>query len=257
MTGGTEFNADLFGSEVLQLDDILRHSNWSSRHDLAARVKNMLVGAGHSLHAKGRDAIPLRPRWRIVMTNNDDDESLRQMPEFAENFKEKAHLFKINQFTLPKPNRTPQEWQALDAQVAKEMPAFIDSLLHWNVPERFRSDRFGVKAYHHPDLLDALYQMSKERQLAGLVEIGLMRRGNDQWGPGKAEQLKAELCQSHLVGKEAEKLLNWENATGTLLGRLAKREADKYISKRVGKSRESVWTIFLTTIDDHPTNKDY
>ena len=250
MTGGTEFNADLFGSEVLQLDDILRHSNWSSRHDLAARLKNMLVGAGHSLHAKGRDAIPLRPRWRIVMTNNDDDESLRQMPEFADNFKEKAHLFKINQFTLPVPNRTPAERQALDGQVAKEMPAFIDAMLRWNVPERFRSDRFGVKAYHHPELLDKLYQMSNQHELASLIESGLMRHGNGRW-TGSAAQLKAELCQSHAVSKEAEKLLCWTNATGTLLGHLAKREPNKYVGKQVGKSRDRIWTIFLNTIE-HP-----
>ena len=94
--------------------------------------------------------------------------------------------------------------------------------------------------------------MSNQHELASLIESGLMRHGNGHW-TGSAEQLKAELCQSHAVGKQAEKLLGWMNATGTLLGHLAKREPDKYVSNQVGKSRGRIWTICLNTLE-HPQN---
>lgn len=121
----TEFNADLFGAETLLLDDMKAHGNWMSRHDLSEHLKSIIVGAAQSLHAKHKDAIPLRPRWRVVLTINDDEEALRQMPDFAVSFKEKAHLFKVGEFELPMPNRTSEEWKALDAQIEAEMPAFI------------------------------------------------------------------------------------------------------------------------------------
>ncbi len=256
LTGGTEFNSELFGSETLLLDDILKRSNWTSRHDLTASLKNMLVGCHQSLHGKGRDAIPLHPRWRVVMTNNDDRDSLRQMPEFAENFKEKAHLFKINNFTLPMPNRTTEERKALDAQVAKPMPAFIWSMLNWNVPVDIQSDRFGVRTYHHPDLLDTLFEMSPEHRLAELIDLGLIRRSDGCW-KGSSTQLKIDLCANHQTSKDADRLLNWADAAGHLLGRLRKREPDKYILNRVGKSRERVWTIYLTACDRLADAQDY
>ena len=245
LLGRTEFNSDLFACETLLLDDIKAYGNWLSRHDLSEQLKSILVGATHSLHAKGKDAVPLHPRWRVVMTLNDDDEALRQLPDFAENFKEKAHLFKVREFELPMPNRTTAEWQALDAKIASQLPAFIYDMLHWEIPKAIRSDRFGVRAYHDPELMEALYEMSNEQQLASLMEIALVRRTKDGAWTGSAEELRAELVQHHAVGKQAEKLLGWPNATGTLLGKLQKREPDKYVFKRVGPRRESTWTVYL------------
>ncbi len=225
---GTEFNADLCGCEVLVLDDVKPYANWLSRHDLSEHLKSIIVGAVHSVHGKGKDAVPLRPRWRVAMTLNDDPDALAQMPDFSLNFKDKAHLFKVSEFELPMPNRTPEEWAALDAAVAAELPGFIHDLLNWNVPERLRSDRFGVKAYHNPHLLEQLFEMSKQAQLESLIDIVLpLRSENGHWS-GTAAELKAELCRSYDVGKDAQKLLDWNNATGTLLGLLQKRDPKKY-----------------------------
>jgi hypothetical protein len=254
LMGRTEFNADLCGSEVLLLDDVKPYGNWLSRHDLSEHLKNIIVGAVQSLHAKGKDAIPLRPHWRVVMTLNDDDDALRQMPDFSRNFGDKTHFFKVSEFELPMPNRTPAEWAALDAKIASELPGFIHDLLEWDVPQEIRSDRFGVKAYHHPGLLEQLYQMSAEAQLGELIRAWMDGMGNVKW-TGSATELKAELCRNFNYGKEAEKLLSFSNATGSLLGRLQKREPEKYTSKRIGKSRDRVWDIQLkaTTIDHHAT----
>jgi hypothetical protein len=90
--------------------------------------------------------------------------------------------------------------------------------------------------------------MSKEAQLESLIDIVLPRLArcdqNGHW-TGTAAELKVELCRSSYVGHDAEKLLNWNNATGTLLGLLQKRDPEKYQSGRVGHDRDRVWIIRL------------
>ena len=108
--------------------------------------------------------------------------------------------------------------------MAKELPAFIDDLLHWKVPREIRSDRFGVRAYHDPEVMAKLYEMSSENQLAQWIESALMPSNGDGTWCGTAEELRRELCQDHRVGRDAEKLLKYANTTGTLLGNLQKKE---------------------------------
>ena len=44
------------------------------------------------------------------------------------------------------------------------------------------------------------------------------------------------------VGFESRKLLEWNNATGTYLGRLAKKHPNRVHAQRTNSSRE--WTIY-------------
>ena len=81
--------------------------------------------------------------------------------------------------------------------------------------------------------------MSPETKLLAIIDTELFGGCQMSW-TGTAEQLEKALCQSEL-GYEARKLLNWSNATGTYLGRLAKRYPERFTYKKTTVLRQ--WTL--------------
>ena len=60
---------------------------------------------------------------------------------------------------------------------------------------------------------------------------------------GSARELKQQLCNHHLVGKEATRLLDWHATCGTYLARLARKQPKHFTSRH---SRQgTVWSIDL------------
>jgi hypothetical protein len=132
------------------------------------------------------------------------------------------------------------------------LPGFVHFLENWRIPEELRHGRFGVKTWHHPQLLAALESLAPETRLLGLVdevifsdsEFGeglLMVRGKQTAWKGRAEKLEATLFSSSF-GYEAKKLLSWSSATGTYLARLASKRPDRVEKDRSSESRD--WIIF-------------
>ena len=243
LMGKTDFNADLFGAEHLFLDDAKPYGSWLSRHDFAENLKAFIVGKAVSYHAKGRTAVTLTPRWRVTMSLNDDDTAIRSLPDIAENFRDKLHLLHSEKFAIPLPNTAPAERAALEAKVKEALPGFVHYLLKYEIPKEAQGSRFGVTHYHHPDLLTKIDAMSDESQLEALIHMALVADENREW-VGTADELRWALLQDRTYGRHAEKLLNWANAAGTLLGRLAARKPDKYEARQT-RSRGRHWKIDL------------
>jgi len=123
----------------------------------------------------------------------------------------------------------------------RELPAFLDLLVHFKIPLALQSGRFGVKHFQHPTLMAALNEMSPEMRLMGLLDAALDEQGHcGQWS-GTATELEQLLFQSK-VGFEARRLLDWNNATGTYLGRLAKKLPNRVQAQRTNAMRH--WTIY-------------
>jgi hypothetical protein len=246
----TEFNAELCGAEHLYLDDAKPYGNWLSRHDFAESLKGLIVGKGTSLHAKHKTAINVKPRYRVTMSVNKDETALRSLPDISESFEDKVHLFLCNKFDLPMPNQTAKERAAFEAGIRAALPGFLFDLLPWNIPAKMLGVRFGVKHYHNPELVAQVEAMSDESQLDELIEsVGLVT-ADGVWR-GSATELHSRLAAHHVYGGRAAKLLSWNNATGTLLGRLAKRRPEKYqpdTHKVNGKSKRD-WVIRLDDAD--------
>ena len=244
LSGRTEFNSELCGAEHVFLDDAKPYGNWLSRHDYAENLKSIIVGKTTSLHGKHKTAINVNIRCRITMSINDDETSLRSMPHISESFEDKVHLFHCRNFKLPMPNQTADEKTAFDAAVKAELPAFVYSLLNWSIPQDLLGVRFGVKHFHDPQLVGDLQEMTDEAQLDELIENVSLNTSNGLW-TGSAVELHSQLISNFKYGKQAAKLLAWNNATGSLLGRLAKQKPSKYepdVHKIGGKSTRR-WII--------------
>lgn len=238
LTGGTSFNADLFGAEHLMVEDEQPATDINSRRKFGAAIKGVTVNEGQRLHAKHRDAILLKPFWRLSVSLNDETENLMVLPPVDDSLADKMILLKVSRSVMPMPSDTGEEREAFWGQLLKELPAFISFLESWKIPDTLRCPRFGVRHYHNPEILEALDALAPELRLLSLIDATLFTLPHT-YADMTAEVLEQQLTGDGAVNRyEARKLLSWNNATGTYLGRLAKKRPDRVESTRSATERK-------------------
>ena len=252
MSGATEFNGDLFAAEHLMIEDEVAFTDIRARRHFGARIKDFTVNVVQSCHGKNRPALSLKPFWRTTITLNDEPENLLILPPIDDSLEDKIILLKAKKAKLPDDIGTAAGREKFWALLMAELPMFLHLLLNYKIPAPLHSGRFGVKHFQHPDLLAALNEMSPEIRLIGLVDLALEENGHTGQWVGTATDLE-RLLNDSTVANEARRLLDWNNATGTYLGRLAKKLPNRVRGQRSKTSR--TWTICPAhwILDDEPT----
>jgi hypothetical protein len=241
--GKTPFNADLFTAEHLILEDNHVSTRISDRQKLGACLKEHCVGVTTaSLHAKGRNAINLRPWWRVSITLNDDPEAMMILPPLDEHIADKIILLRASRFEFPMPVSSSDEKKAFRRQLGLEIPAFIHWLIsEYEIPAEYSDPRrYNVKTFHHPVLRESLEQLSPESDLLDLLDAafaGELQRL--EIIKLKASEIESRLRSSH--DRRAERILTFRNACGTYLGRLAKKRPERVTQHRTESER--LWQI--------------
>lgn len=246
MSGKTPFNSDLFAAEHLMIEDESASTDIRIRRELGARIKDLTVCEVQSCHAKGRPALSLRPFWRVSISLNDEPENLMILPPMDETLADKMHLLKVHKREMPMRTDTADGRSKFWTAITAELPAFVHHLLNWEIPEHIRDDRFGVKEFHHPDLLSAIDDLAPETRLLSLIDAVLFADA----GPGnRAVELTAEEIESRLVNSgmayEARRLLSWSTACGVYLSRLSVKYPKRFEHQRTKSNR--VWLIRRVT----------
>lgn len=243
MRSGSEFNAELFGAEHPVIEDEQPSNDLRARRNFGSRIKEMTVNDGVSCHGKGRQAISLEPFWRLSISLNDEPENLMVLPPLDDSLAEKIILLRASRRAMPMPTNTPDEREAFMARLRGELPAFVGSLLAWEIPAALASGRFGITHFHHPALVEALSHLAPEMRLLQLMDTEIFR--NRRRGPweGTAAELEALLTrEGSRCAREVRRLFHFANACGTYLARLA----DKSAPQRVARHRSAdarKWTI--------------
>lgn len=243
LAGRTDFNAELFGAEHLILEDEFMSTKTSERLKLGAAIKGLAVNDVHPCHRKGATIVNLRPLWRISISVNDDAEAMMVLPPMDDHLADKFILLKCQRRNMPMPTNTGEERQAFWKKLQAELPSLLAYLNEWAIPASLADRRYGVRSYHNSDLAKELDELAPEAHLLELIDAAKddLFDKDGRWR-GTANELKRTLMDNHKVGSEARKLLDWRNATGTYLGRLARR-SDRVENRRSGESRE--WLIHL------------
>lgn len=244
MSGATAFNGDLFGAEHLMIEDDVSTCDLRKRRALGAEIKSITVNRDQSCHGKYKAAVTLRPFWRLTISVNNEPENLQILPPLDESLKDKMILLNCETFEMPMPTGSPDErenfWNALRA----EIPAFIDTIVKWTPSEDILDSRFGVKAYHHPDILEALDALAPETRLEQLIDSTIIwQKGNHSFN-GSATELE-KVLKDGPYRDEVKSLLTFSSACGVYLSRLALRNPARYVQNRGSGGRE--WQI-------HPPN---
>ncbi|HEY3755310.1 MAG TPA: DUF3854 domain-containing protein [Opitutaceae bacterium] len=250
-TGGTAFNADLWGAEHLAIGDKGLGEDGRERARLRDELKRMTAASEYPLHAKNRDALTLRQIWRVSLSANDDPESASNLPALDASFADK--IIYLQCFSPPKPffNEDEPGARARFAKaLADELPAFLAYVESFEIPADLRKERFGVREFHHSRVLDLIKRSSP------LVPVGEALEGwIATWESGTAEveapsvELYAKLDQ-HFDGR-LRAISSGPKHLGHQLARLAMLEGwsgrivrhERRIGDRTRNQRQTVWAI--------------
>lgn len=244
-SGGSKFNGDLAGAELLAVDDEAGSTDIRSRRHLAANIKANLFSGAVRIEGKYREGFTFRPCWRMLMACNDEPENLLVIPPLTVDVADKLTLLRCHKRPLPMPAHTLEERERFFAALRSEVPALLHFLTSWEVPAEMQDERCGVKHYHHPELVRALGELAPETAMLGLVDT-LADAGNLllPW-TGTAAELRGLLMNEASTRRDAERLLHWTQATGGYLGRLEGPRVEK-LTMRKGNQ---IWRILPGGVD--------
>lgn len=147
-TGQTTFNAELFESPLLSINDEEGFGNMQTRFKFQARLKSFTVNPAHMYHRKFSTPFSVEWSGRLVVTLNDDPESVGVLPEVNSNTRDKLMFFQAQD--------RPQGWEdsmTLEPKIAAELPLFARFLLEYKVPPAIHvGGRMGVQSYFEPKI---------------------------------------------------------------------------------------------------------
>ena len=226
MAGLTSFNSDLFTAEHLTIEDDIGSTDMRARRNFGEQIKAFSVNESHRCHPKGREALMLKPFWRITISLNDEPESMLILPPLDSSIEDKIILLRAHKSAMPMPTATPDQRKAFWRTITAEIPAFLHYLTQSVIPDSIRGERFGIEHFHHPELLQALNELSPQAKLLQIIDAVLFSDTPLQIWEGTATQLEQVLKYS-ASRQEAERLLAFPLACGRYLGRLEKQHPER------------------------------
>lgn len=236
LTASTDFNADVFEAEHALIGDEVPKTDAQSRRNLGSALKNLVANKEQHIHPKGKQPITLTPFVRVSMSLNDNADSLMALPPLDSDVADKIILLKANPVKFPFPSKRFPESQDYYRQLVAELPAFMHSLRRWKIPESIRCQRYGVKSYHDPSLLEKVDELAPESKLWDMIQRQVFGNGfNDEWF-GRASELEALLWEKDKIG-ECGRLFRWNSACAQLLAKLAEKMPKNVESSKKGGNR--------------------
>lgn len=240
MMGKTDFNGEMFTAEHLTIEDDIASTDIRIRREFGTQLKQITASDFQRCHAKHKQAITLKPFWRLSITVNDEPENLLILPPIDESIADKIILFKTERPGILDTTITSKDRERFRTTIRNELPGFIRFLEAYEIPKEIQSPRYGVTHYHNPEILDTIIQAAPETRLLDIIDRVLFADGFDAIWKGKASELETRLLDSEMK-YEARRLLTWNNAAGTYLSRLARQYPERI--KRIRGRQCNFWTI--------------
>ncbi len=249
LIGKTTFNSELFAAEHLMVEDEVASSDMRARRAFGAALKGITVNENRYYQAKYREALNLTPFWRLTITVNDEPENLMVLPPLDESVADKVILLRARCRPMPMDTSTAAGRQEFHERLMAELPHLTHYLLNWTIPEELVCGRFGVKHYHHPELLSAIDDLSNELRLLALVDGELFHNPLEEgaWEGTAVELEKILRGPRSQYQHEARSLFSFTTACGVYLGRLARRVPERISERRVNGRR--LWRIEPPPLD--------
>jgi hypothetical protein len=243
LLGESRFNKELFEVGLWTVDDTLPSSDPRKQQLYSAMLKKIPANYSFQYHPKFRDQLLLPWAGRVIVTCNADPESIRILPDTEMSLLDKINLFKIR--TARRDFRNAAE------RIQAELPFFARYLLDYQIPEHCQGEpRFGVKSYHHPELIETAQQSSKTAAFIELLEMFKKSIFSDasrtEWS-GSASQLLAEM-----MADETTKNIAAKYSPDQIGRRMAQLMAQGYpveYARLPGGNRTRRWTLRREDVD--------
>ena len=251
MSGKTSFNSDLFEAEHLMVEDDIASSDIRSRRSFGNYIKQFSANEEVQHHAKGKQALTLKPLWRMSISCNEEPENLMILPPMDDSLMDKMIILKTYRNPMPVPTETPEERTAFQERIRSELPAYLHYMFNLEIPEPLRSPRYGIVAFQNPEILNAMNDIAPEFQLLELIDE-LFDERKVPW-EGKAVNLECALQNCGETVTQARKLLHQSNTCGIYLGRLADKRPDRVTSRLINGSNHYT-IVFPQNANVQPKN---
>lgn len=237
LKGATEFNADLFKSELWALDDEICPQRFSDRQGLGQFIKKIVADCFDSLHPKGQNAIPVSLWRRLVICCNDSPEAMAVLPPIdgSEGLSDKLAILKAHKFEDFPKTSTPEEQSKFWECVAREAPYFVNHLIHRKIPEKMRSRRWGVQVYQNQEVFRALTEDQPDQVLKRLIRNHVTH--SEAWTGRSLDLLHALKKIEGPSSSAFEDLRLTDRALGRLLQTLCAQDPENFQFKRRASGR--------------------
>jgi hypothetical protein len=238
LQGRTDYNGELFEAEHLMLEDEAASTLHKDRLALASSIKSIIANRIQPCHPKYRQIVNLPPWWRLTISLNDRSDRLLVLPPLTEDIADKINLLRASCHPMPMSAESPDQkaefWQTLKS----ELPAFLHWLLNeYKIADSWRNVRFGVRAFHHPQLLTDLEELSPAYALLELIDQADIWQAQLSVWEGTALELRALLLSNQKTHRDAGRLLDWTNAAGQYLNDLAQMRPTRVKAFRTATRR--------------------
>ena len=133
------------------------------------------------------------------MSVNDRPDDLMALPQLGESMMDKVAILKVRPNNCFAENYGDRE--AFRNRFLSELPAFLHHCLSLEIPEHLRDEnsRFGVKAYHNPEILASMKELEPEMEILGIVEAaGIFTTASSEW-EGTAGDLYKQLSEHRAI----------------------------------------------------------
>lgn len=193
--GATTFNEDLAYAPVWAIDDGVASAD-PKRHAVYSQiVKKIVANPKIQFHPKFKKAVTQRFNGRLIVTMNDDPESIQMLPQVEASMLDKVDLLRAGP-------AAGISFIGAEEKVVQELPALAAYLMIHEAPDWLltRPDecvRFGHDSWHHPELLQTAKQSSSSVGLLELLEI---------W---RKDYFNAQPDKTEWVGNASELLIDF------------------------------------------------
>lgn len=234
---GDRFTDELVESPIALVDDAVATTDYRGMRKFTARLKKYVANSKITWEKKYQSAGAVPWFGRIVILCNTDPESLKILPDPDSSTLDKFSMLKASELKINFPSR-----EEITRLVTQELPYFARFLEDWEIPRRWEAAeaRFGVRPYHHPELLEESRQQGVGTTLElldGFMEMYTETRPNATQWIGPASHLYEDLCAYRPEFMKSMK----ERSLSTQLGILMKNGYD--IQKRKNERNIQEWII--------------
>jgi hypothetical protein len=184
LLGKESFSAQALSYPVMCVDDGEAASDQRTLATFTSNLKKLIVNKSHTFRDLFRRGVNTVWLGRIVITCNEDPESLRILPDASATTLDKVHLFKVQATAVKFPFNT-------EEVVAKELPFFARWLISSYTPpdEVLVANRYGHACYHHSFLLGVARDATPAGALSEVLRLFLDSYDGDVWTGSCAELL--------------------------------------------------------------------
>jgi hypothetical protein len=201
LCGLERFNHTCLSSELWLVDDEQYAIDAKSRSAFSGAVKMVTANPEYKIRGICKDEIVLHFFRRLVICTNREEERLKALPAINEDIEGKISLFLCRSLPMPMPTGTTEEKLLFWSTLMEELPGFIHWLLNvWDPASKsILGGRFGVKHFHHPHLVDSLFELSSEQILWDHIQKTLFASEDDfsnWWWEGSSTELREKLVDA-------------------------------------------------------------